>query len=334
MRLATLPRLRLATLPTPLQEARKLTEALGGPRIWIKRDDLTGFGGGGNKARKLEFLLADALAGGADTIVTAGGPQSNHCRMTAAAARLLGLKPVLVFHGEPPAEAKGNLLLDRILGAELVYTGTKDRAAVDRVLEEVGDDLRRRGRRPYVIPRGGSVPLGDVGYLACALEMEEQFFSQGVQPTHLFCATGSCGTQAGLLAGATALHAGYRVCGISVSRPVDECVRLVQSLADDTLDLLGIEACVPPEAVIVHGDYIGPGYAISTAAGGEAIRLLAQTEGLFADPVYTGKALAGLIDLIRRGELTTEHTVVFVHTGGFPGLFAFSADEIVSATSL
>ena len=327
MRLATIPRIPLATLPTPLQDAPRLTESLGGPRILIKRDDLTGFGLGGNKARKLEFLLADALAQGADTVVTAGGPQSNHCRMTAAAARRLGLQPVLVFYGDPPPETQGNLLLDEILGAALVYTGERERASVDRALEEVCADLREQGRVPYAIPRGGAVPLGDAGYVVCALEMETQFFEQGVQPTHVFCATGSCGTQAGLLAGAIAYRAGYRIYGVTVSRSPDECRTRVRRLAEETLALVGVEAAVRPEQVVVYGDYIGQGYGIPTKEGAEAIRLLAQTEGLFADPVYTGKALAGLIDRVRRGELTAEHTVVFLHTGGAPALFAHAGES-------
>ncbi|NOZ06821.1 MAG: D-cysteine desulfhydrase family protein, partial [Chloroflexi bacterium] len=286
----------------------------------------TGFGMGGNKARKLEFLLADALAKGADTVVTAGGPQSNHCRMTAAAARKLGLQPVLVFYGDPPSTVQGNLLLDTILEAELIYTGETDRASVDRALEEVCAGLRAKGRTPYPIPRGGAVPLGDVGYVVCALEMEAQLLEQGIQPTHVFCATGSCGTQAGLLAGAIAYRVGYRVCGVTVSRPLEECRQRIQRLAEETLALLGVDVAVPSERVIVYGDYIGPGYGISTPGGREAIRLLAQTEGLFADPVYTGKALAGLIDRIRQGELTKDHTLIFLHTGGTPALFAHARE--------
>ncbi len=328
MKLGNIPRLRLAYLPTPLQDAPRFSEALGGPRILIKRDDLTGFGMGGNKARKLEYLLAEAVAEQADTVVTVGGPQSNHCRMTAAAARKLGMQPVLILSGEPTPHAIGNQLIDRILGAEIVFTGDKDRASVDRVLEDKCPDLRRRGRRPYAIPRGGSTALGDLGYVGCALEMEQQFFDQGVQPTHIFCATGSCGTHSGLLAGAVALRANYQICGVSVSRPLEQCFERIHRLVSETLELLDVEATLQPEQVIVYGDYIGPGYAILTPACLEAMHLLAQTEGLITDPVYTGKALAGLIDRIRRGELTAEHTVVFMHTGGKPGVFAYSEAEI------
>lgn len=328
MNLATVPRLRLAYLPTPLQEAPRFSKALGGPRVLIKRDDLTGFGMGGNKARKLEYLLAEAMAEQADTIVTVGGPQSNHCRMTAAAARRLGMQPVLILSGETVSHVTGNLLVDKILGAELVFTGDKDRASVDRALEGVCADLRHQGRRPYAIPRGGSTALGDLGYVGCALEMEQQFFDQGVQPTHIFCATGSCGTHSGLLTGAVALRASYQICGVSVSRPLDQCFQRIHRLVGETLELLGVEATLQPEQVIVYGDYIGPGYAILTPACLEAMRLLAQTEGLITDPVYTGKALAGLIDRVRRGELTEEHTVVFTHTGGKPGIFAYSETEI------
>lgn len=210
MRLSEFPRIPLGTLPTPLEDAPRLSEALGGPRILIKRDDLTGFALGGNKVRKLEYLLADALAHEANVVVSGAGPQSNHLRTTAAAARKLGLDAVLVMHGDPPAEVTGNYLLDQLAGAEIVFTNSEDRSLVDPMLDEVADDLRSRGRRPYVIPRGGASPLGTAGYVACTLELESQLTAQGIRADHLVCATGSCGTNAGLWPGAAWLQTAYR----------------------------------------------------------------------------------------------------------------------------
>jgi D-cysteine desulfhydrase family pyridoxal phosphate-dependent enzyme len=331
MRLSELPRVPLGTLPTPLEEAPRLSEALGGPHILFKRDDLTGFALGGNKVRKLEYLLADALDQDADVVVTGAGPQSNHLRTTAAAARKLGLDAVLVMHGDPPADAQGNYLLDRLTGAEMVFTGDRAPSSVDRALEEVADDVRRRGHRPYLIPRGGASPLGTAGYVACALELETQGIAQGLQIDHLICATGACGTQAGLWLGAAWLQAHYRIWGITVSRPRAECLARVQNLATAAAELLEI---TPPasEAPIVLDEYLGPGYGIATPECIEAIRLVARAEGIFLDPVYTGKAMAGLVDLIRRGEIGRAETVVFLHTGGVPGLFAH-ASELSSTDS-
>jgi len=321
MRLPEIPHVCLGTLPTPLEGAPRLSEVLGGPRILFKRDDLTGFALGGNKVRKLEYLLAEVVDQNADVVVTGAGPQSNYLRTTAAAARKLGLDAVLVMHGDPPAEVQGNYLLDRLAGAEIIFTGDEDRSSVDRALDEVADDLRRRGRRPYVIPRGGASPLGSVGYVACALEMETQLVAQGVRAHHLVCATGACGTQAGLWLGATWLQAAYRIWGITVSRPREECLTRVRSLATATAELLGL-APPPSESPIVLEEYLGTGYGIVTAEAVEAIRLVARTEGVFLDPVYTGKAMAGLIDLVQQGEIGRDDTVIFLHTGGAPGLFA------------
>jgi D-cysteine desulfhydrase family pyridoxal phosphate-dependent enzyme len=326
LRLAELPRVRLATLPTPLEEAPRLAAALGGPRLWLKRDDLTGFALGGNKVRKLEFLLAEALAQGADLIVSGAGPQSNHLRTTAAAARRLGLEAVLVMHGAPPAEVQGNHLLDALLGTEIFFTGSEDRTAVDRAIEEVAEARRRTGRRPYVIPRGGASPLGSAGYVAALLELEAQRVAAGLHIDHLVCAVGSCGTLAGVWLGAAWLHAPYRIWGISVSRPRAECEARVRDLAAATGALLDLP---PPDAATaptITEDYLGPGYGLLTREGAEAIRLLARTEGVFLDPVYTGKAMAGLVDLARRGAFGREESVLFLHTGGAPALFAHAEE--------
>jgi D-cysteine desulfhydrase family pyridoxal phosphate-dependent enzyme len=325
MKLISLPRLCLATLPTPLHPAERLSEALGGPEIWFKRDDLTGFGLGGNKIRKLEFLAADALAQGADTLVTGAGPQSNHVRMTMAVAARLGLKGVAVFHSSRPPETQGNLLLDELLDAELVFTDNPDRAQLDGRIVAEAERLKAAGRRPYVIGRGGASPLGSAGYVAASLEMMAQLAELKLPIDYLFCATGSCGTQTGLLVGAKWLQPGYRVCGVTVSRPQEECLTRLEKLGRETIALLGLDLALRREEITVYEDYIGAGYGIPTPACIEAIRLVAQTEGIFLDPVYSGKAMAGLIDLIRRGQINHRHRVLFLHTGGAPSLFAYTA---------
>lgn len=331
MNLASLPRIRLATLPTPLQPAERLSQALGGPEIWFKRDDLTGFGLGGNKVRKLEFLAADALARGADTLVTGAGPQSNHVRVTMAVAARLGLKGVAVLHGSRPPQTQGNLLLDELLGAEVVFTGDPDRAGLDNRILAEAERLTAAGRRPYVIGRGGASALGSIGYVAATLEILDQCRQQQQSFDYLFCATGSCGTQAGLLAGARWLQPGYQVQGITVSRPRQECLGRLEKLAGEALNLLDLGLEVRREEIVVHDDYIGAGYGIASPAGLEAIRLVAQTEGIFLDPVYSGKAMAGLIDQIRQGHIGRRHKVLFLHTGGAPSLFAYASDFLGTA---
>lgn len=312
----------LAILPTPLVEAPRLSRALGGPRLLIKRDDLTGFGFGGNKVRGLEFYIADALARGADVIVTGAGPQSNHVRATAAAARAAGLDIVAVMHDSRPSETQGNLLLDALLGVELRFTDDPDRALVDTRIETVAQELCAAGRRPYVIPRGGASALGALGYVECVREMDAQLKSMRVRPDRLALATGACGTQAGLIAGTKIHGAPYRVFGVTVSRPVDECVERIGRLAAEAARLAGEGIDVPAEDVIVRDGFIGPGYGIPTPEGVEAIRLAARTEGIFLDPTYTGKGMAGLMAEIRAGRIGSDETIVFLHTGGAPGLFA------------
>lgn len=326
MNIPQLPRFRLATLPTPLHDAPRLTAALGGPRILFKRDDLTGLALGGNKARKLEFLLADALAQQADILVTGGGPQSNHVRMTAAAARIAGMDAVGVIYPSGKGETQGNLLLDHLLGLEIIRLPPTPHAQVEAFMLDTCERLRQAGRRPYYIPLGGSVPLADTGYVLCALELQQQCLEIGVSPSHIILPTGSCGTHAGLLAGVKWLQAPYRVLGMTVSRAREEVQSRLERLTQETADLLGLRIDLTADDIIIHDAYRGPGYAISTPEGEAAIRLVATTEGIFLDPVYTGKAMAGLIDLIRRGALTREHTVVFLHTGGVPGLFAYDKE--------
>lgn len=316
------PRYPLAILPTPLIEAPRLSQSLGGPRIFFKRDDMTGFGFGGNKVRGLEFYIADALAKNADVVVTGAGPQSNHVRATSTAARVAGLDVVAVMHDSRPAETQGNLLLDDLLGVDVRFTNDPNRALVDTKIEQVAAQLRDAGRRPYVIPRGGASALGALGYVEFVRELDTQLKAMGVQPTQLALATGACGTQAGLIAGTKIHGASYRIFGVTVSRPVSECVERIARITGEAARLAGHEIEVKPEDVIVRDGFIGRGYGIPTPEGAEAIRLVARTEGIFFDPTYTGKGMAGLIAEIQSGRITGDETVVFLHTGGEPGLFA------------
>jgi D-cysteine desulfhydrase len=310
MRLAGLPRLRMAALPTPLQHAPRLSKELG-VDVLVKRDDLTGLGVGGNKVRKLEYLVADALARGADTLVTGGGPQSNHVALTALAAQRAGLSTHLVFYGNPTgATPAGNAVLYALAGAAVTYTGDDERSSVDVTLEQVAADLRRAGRQPYVIPRGGATALGCVGYVRASLELVAQLAELALTPASVVVATGSCGTQAGLEVGAGWLQAPFRIVGVTVSRPRTECVARIRSLASACAELLGLRIG-PVEPEVLDG-YLGPGYGRRSPGGQAAMRLLVRTEGLLLDPVFTAKAMAALVDLARDGE----GPMVFWHTGG------------------
>lgn len=326
MSLASFPRRPLAHLPTPLEPLPRLTEALGGPSIWVKRDDCTGFGGGGNKIRKLEFLMAAAVEQGADTIVTVGAVQSNHARLTAAAAARLGMSCHLLLQDigtntDRDYRGNGNLLLDRIFGAtlhQLPYDSDME-LAMGSVLAE----LRETGRRPYIIPSGGSNALGALGYVDCAYELVKQASEQGLSVDQVVLATGSAGTQAGLLAGLHLQESPVRVLGICTSRSAEEQARKVGKLCDETLELLEVQRPLPREAVHTNGDYVGQGDGVPTLDMIKAVSLAASTEGLLLDPVYTGKAMAGLADLVRQGRFDAEETVVFLHTGGSQALFGY-----------
>jgi len=313
------PRVSIAHLPTPLEMLPRLTAHLGGPQLWAKRDDQTGLATGGNKTRKLEFLVAEALAQGTDTLVTCGAAQSNHARQTAAAAARFGLACTLVLRGEPPPQAQGNLLLDELLGAEIVWAGADDLTAR---LEETADALRSRGRRPYVVPYGGSNPVGVCGYVAAMEELLAQAAQAGLSFDHIVLASSSGGTQAGLTVAARALGYRGRILGISVDLPADPLRRRMAELATATADHLGLPLTFAPEDFAVEDGYRGGGYGVISDLEREAIRLLARTEGLLLDPVYTGRAFGGLIDLIRRGAFSPRERVLFWHTGGVAGLFA------------
>ena len=319
--LQNIPRVPLAFLPTPIMEATRLSAKIGGPKIWIKRDDLTGFGFGGNKIRGLEFLLADALAKQSDTLVTGAGPLSNYVRATAAVAAHAGLDMVAIYSGSPPPQIEGNYRLTRLLGAEIRFTGDPDRASVDGAIEATARELRSTGRKPYPIPRGGASVLGTLGYVQAVYELAEQCAAQSITPDAVVLATGSCGTHAGLLAGVHLLHLPWRIEGFTVSRPVDEVQSKVLSLAQAAVERLGFTSKIDPQNVIVHGGFIGQGYGIPTPEGAEAIRLTARSEGIFLDPTYTGKAMAGLLAYTRANYFTPEETILFIHTGGEPALF-------------
>ena len=319
-----LPRVPLACLPTPLHELPRLSRALGGPRLWIKRDDQTGLALGGNKTRKLEFSLGQALRQGADTLVTLGAVQSNHARQTAAAAAAQGLRCVLVLRGDPPPLPNGNLLLDHLLGARVVFTGARDREVVARELVAAETAA---GHRPYLIPVGASDEIGAAGYVAALEEMTGQLDAMGVRPDRVVMASSSFGTQAGLCVGAKALGFSAQIAAVAIDSPRAELQAGVAAIAAPLAVRLGLEVSVTPGEVIAHDGYLGAGYAIMGRPEREAIALVARHEGILLDPVYTGRAMAGLIDLIRRREFGAGETIVFWHTGGSPALFAY-ADEL------
>jgi D-cysteine desulfhydrase len=312
--LAAQSRIRLGTLPTPLLPAPRLSEAVG-VEIWLKRDDLTGLGLGGNKVRGLEFLLADALARGCDTLVTGGGPGSNWAMLAALAARTRGLDTVLVCYGDPVPPV-GNMHLATTIGAEIRFTGDDDRASVDTGVAAVADELRIKGRTPYPMGRGGATAVGAFGYLTAARELAVQFADADCAPTAVWLATGSCGTQAGLVAGAAWQRLGP-VVGVTVSRPAEECVTRIATIARAAAELAGVPA--PDGPPIVVDGHIGPGYGKRSPEGDAAAELVARTEGVFLDPIFAAKAMAGLLAAIRRGEVAGP--VVFLVTGGAPTLF-------------
>ena len=320
----SIPRLRLAHLPTPIQPLERLSRHLGGPTILVKRDDLTGLATGGNKARKLEYLMADALAHEADTVITMGAAQSNHARQTAAAAARLGLGCTLVLAGRgPTTPPQGNLLLDRLLGARVRFAGDRDPY---EVMQEAAEEERSVGRRPYLIPYGGSNAIGAVGYVAALEEAAAQLAAEGIRVDHIVFATSSGGTQAGLVVGAEGVGFAGRVLGISVGPRAEMLAASVASVATLTASLLGRAARPSPEDILIEDGYTGGGYGVVGDAERESIRLVASLEGLLLDPVYTGKAMAGLIGLVGRGEIGAGETVLFWHTGGTAALHAYASE--------
>lgn len=332
MKLSALPRRRYTPHATPIQKLERLSQHLGGPQIWVKRDDLTGLAGGGNTTRKLEFLVADALAQGADTLITVGAVQSNHCRLTLAAAAAEGLKCRLVLEqrvaGSYRKAASGNNFLFDLLGAETI-TVVEGGSDLSGAMQAEADKLKALGRKGYVIPGGGSNAPGAMGYVVCAREIMAQSLDMGVAFDEIVVASGSAGTHAGLLIGFTAANAGVPLTGVNVRRPRAEQEGNVHKLAVEAAAFAGLPA-PSRESVVALDQWVGPGYSLPTDEMVEAVRLFARLEGVLLDPVYTGKAAAGLIGLARRGHFKRDANVLFVHTGGAPSLFAYQ-DTLASA---
>lgn len=310
-----LPQIPFAHLPTPIEEMPRLAEILGGPRLFVKRDDQTGLVMGGNKTRKLEYLVAEAQKHNSKTLITAGAIQSNHCRQTAAAARRVGMDCVLVLNGEEPDLPEGNTYLDFLMGAEIIWV--KDRDDRGRMLSSIYQKAEADGRKPYLIPYGGSSPIGAAAYAYAVREM----VNQNINPDWIIFATSSGGTHAGLTVGARLLNLESQILGISVDEPAEKLKAIVAPLATETAKLLGSDETFSEENVLVNTDYLGAGYAIMGDSEIEAIKLFASSEALLIDPVYTGRAAAGMIDLIRKGFFDSDSTILFWHTGGTPALF-------------
>ncbi len=307
-------RLRFAHLPTAVEELSRLAAQLGGPRLLIKRDDQTGLAFGGNKTRKLEFLVAEALSGGARMLVTAGAMQSNHCRQTAAAAARFGLQCRLVLAGEPPEKATANFLLDQLLGAEVVWTSWERRV---QALQETYEAARKAGEAPYLVPYGGSSPTGACGYVFAI----EEILEQGLNPDWIVFGSSSGGTQAGMVVGARLFGYPGKILGISIDEAEVDLQRKVALLATRVATHLGEAITFKPDEILVNADYCKAGYGVLTETETNAIRIFARQEGILLDPVYTGRAAGGLLDLIQRGAFGADETVLFWHTGGTPGLF-------------
>jgi L-cysteate sulfo-lyase len=326
VKLTHFPRVHITHGPTPLELLPRLTEALGGPNLYIKRDDCTGLGSGGNKTRKLEFLMADAVKHGADTIITQGATQSNHARQTAAIAVKMGMKCEILLEDRTGFKVEnykksGNVFLDHLYGARVreLPGGTDMNAA----MSEVAEELRAGGRRPYIIPGGGSNPIGALGYVTCALEMVNQFNTQDLRVDCVVHATGSAGTQAGLVVGLEGTRSQIPVLGIGVRAAREAQETSVYNLAVKTAELLGVPGCVERESVMANCDYVGGGYGVPTPGMVEAVTLMARLEGVLLDPVYSGKGMAGLIDLCRKGHFKKGENVVFLHTGGAVALYGY-----------
>jgi D-cysteine desulfhydrase family pyridoxal phosphate-dependent enzyme len=311
----TIPRIKLAQLPTPVEYLPRLTAELNGPKVLVKRDDLTGLAFGGNKTRKLDYLLAEAQGNGARTIITSGAVQSNHCRQTSAASARLNFDCILVLSGEKPVTATGNLLLDQLFNADFVWTTYEER---DLMLQQTFNDAWAAGKRPYLIPYGGSNSTGATAYVYAIQELRDQ----GYQPDWIVFASSSGGTQAGMVAGARLFGLKGNILGISVDETEADLQKRIALLATETTDLLGDKLNFLPQDILVNADYLGGGYAVMGEPEIEAIHMFAQLEGLLLDPVYTGRAAAGLIDLIRKGYFKTDETVLFWHTGGTPAIFS------------
>ncbi len=326
MNLAKFPRRRYTEGQTPIEKLENFSKALGGPTIYIKRDDLLGLTSGGNKTRKLEFLMADAIAKGADTILTCGAVQSNHCRLTLAAAVKEGLKCQLILEervkGSYKPEGSGNNFLFNLLGVEdtFVVPGGTDMMGE---LEKLAAKLNAEGRKTYIVPGGGSNPIGSTGYVACAEEIMAQLFDKGINIDHMVIPSGSAGTHAGIITGLVGVNANIPVTGVSVNRNKELQTNAVWNLAKGTAERVGVAAEITKDMIQVTDEYVGPGYSVPSDEMVEAVQLLARTEGILLDPVYTGKVMAGLIGMVRKGKFKKEDNILFLHTGGSPALYAY-----------
>ena len=333
MDLSRFPRRRYTEGPTPLEPLPRFSAALAascpggrGPEVWVKRDDLLGLFPGGNKTRKLEFLVAEALAQGADTLITCGAPQSNHCRITLAAAVKEGLRCRFVIEERVPGsydpQASGNHFMFQLMGVDAI-TVVPGGTPMGPAMQRVADDLAAQGRRGYIVPGGGSNALGGLGYVACAQELQQQFFERGLRFDHVVVGSGSSGTHGGLVAGFLGNRIDVPIVGIGVSRDPADQQPLVLTEAQAVCELLGLDLVVRPEDVVCVGGYWQPKYSVPNAAMVEAVQMLARTEALLLDPVYTGKIMAGLIGLARQGRFAPGEKVLFIHTGGLPSLHAY-----------
>ena len=317
------PRLRLTPLPTPLTYLKNLSEYLGGPRIYVKRDDIGSLAFGGNKTRKLEFIMAQAVAEDCDTVVTLGGVQSNWVRQTVAAAKALGMDAVAVLEGERPETIQGNLMLDLLMGAEVIYRPGIEQDVEDQEIASIfpmtgpiAEELRRKGKKPFLAPLGGATPIGNLGYINMIDETLKQAAEAGIRPSRIFLGTGTGGTQAGAQLGLYLAGSDVRLEGISVSfhtRPKEE---EIAELCNRSLDFYGIDGSLTAADIHVNYDYVGAGYGAVTKEAVEAVRLAAKLEGLIMCHTYAGKTLSGLIGMIRKGEIGPDEEVIFVHTGG------------------
>ena len=320
MNLQNFPKISLGFFPTPLVELSRLSKALEGPTIFMKRDDQTGLALGGNKTRKLEYILGDAIAQGCDSIITAGASQSNHCRQTAAAAAKLGLECHLVLGGEQPDKPSGNLLLDNLFGCHIHWAG-EHRKGED--IPEIYEQLKATNKKPYIVPYGGSNELGALAFIEASRELDEQ--SKDLSFTHMVFASSSGGTQAGLMLGKKVFSKPYNLVGINIDKDETASVSFDQqilSLVNRTAGLIGLNHEFSEQELILNSNYVGEGYGVVGDLENEAISLTARTEGILLDPVYTGRAMGGLIHMIRSGEINKNDRVLFWHTGGTPALFA------------
>lgn len=321
MRLNTLPRVRLGTLPTPLHELPNLSAQLGGPRIYIKRDDLTGLAMGGNKTRMLEYLIGDALARNATHVITEGGPQSNHVRQTLAAAQIHGLEAIIVQNPVNPNPAvQGNFLLDKLLDIEFVQVETEPERG--EKMREIAEHLRAEDARPYIIPGGGSNEVGAVGYVSAMLELQHQLWEQDLNPSALYFASGGGGTQAGIALGAAVFNCSFDVIGIAIEDDGETIADRAWAIIERTAERLDIDLPLARPDLICRDGHVGPAYAVPTEECIDAIGLLARTEAIFLEPIYTAKAFAGMLAAIERGEHAEDESIIFLHTGGTPVLFA------------